>query len=272
MSFTMGAYSLARAIPYVFLFVLAAFSQQPSAPRQPRSTILADVARDELISDLALGKQRVTVAHGILLVDLSPAVPVNAIGRNDQFGLPLEAMVRAFALQRDFNKLFPKDTFWVEPVRSMETAARRTIDQGGVTDETSRVKFQTTIQASVDRLAVSMRAAAAKKHLDLQTSRDPARGFQVKIVIRPPTARVRYMRFLTYEECQKVPSTAEGRTDCMREQWNDLNEGTVSLIGRYRYLAGWGKDFGGDEEGTFSITADSVVTLHPPGTGKDYGK
>jgi hypothetical protein len=145
------------------------------------------------------------------------------------------------------------------------------MDRGGPADERGRVDFTRLIDDQMDLLVQATRAAADKKQLDLQASRDAARGYQVKIVIRPPSARVRYMRFLTYKECETVPPS-DARNGCMRDQWNDLNEGTLPLIGRYRYLAAWGKDLGGDEEGNFTITSDSTVTLHPPGSGNVNGK
>ena len=260
---------LLRGVYCGFLIALVVAAQRSNASAPGSSPAFDDIARAELSSDPAFEKQRVFVANGILVVDLSPGLPPDWFRPSDHYELPLEAMIRALALRRDFRRFFPDDQFWVKPVQSIEDAAQQAMDGGGISDEAGRAGFQNKIAALTQELAEVVRIAAREKHLDVRTSRDPAPGYHVQVIIQPSTARVRYMQFLTYQICQKIPDSAQERADCMREHWNDLNEGPLTLIGRYRYLAAWGKDLGGDEEGSFDITHDSIVTLHPPRIGKD---
>jgi hypothetical protein len=64
------------------------------------------------------------------------------------------------------------------------------------------------------------------------------------------------MTLLEYKKCidSHTPFT---------DQWNDMVEGDVKLIGRYHYLAEWPTELNGPEEGNFEIRESGAITFRP---------
>jgi hypothetical protein len=261
------SHSLPKTFLGIFVSFALSYGHQTKTSRETdsRASLLTDVVREELVADSALGRQRVSLSNGILHIDFSPAMPLASFGSQDHYGLPMEALMRAMALRRDFDRAFGSDRFWDPPLEAMEETARRAIDSGGTADEASRASLTRAIDSRIDQLSASTLAFAQKRGLDLQAARDPVPGFDVEIHITPPDARIRFMPFLTYKECVALHTSLE-------DQWTDLTEGKHRLIGRYRYFARWGKGLGGDEESTFGVNGNTVVTFSPPRRGIENGK
>ena len=262
----LGATSFALLVLGVIAFTIA--HGQTELPRTISvSNSLVTIVRQELLVDSALSRKRVWVTNRILRVDLSPVMPIALIPSSDRYGLQMEAMMRAIALQRDFANSFGsgQNEFWRAPLFAVEADARKSIDRGGTSSEADRIAFDSAIDTQMDRLWSLTVTAAEKRKLDVQGTRDAAPGFEVHIQINPSDARIRIMPFLTYKECLVLRTSLE-------DQWTELNEGKHLHIGRYRYVAAWGKQGGGAEEGTFEVKADGVITFQPPRSSTQNAK
>ena len=64
------------------------------------------------------------------------------------------------------------------------------------------------------------------------------------------------MTLLEYKKCINSHTA-------LSDQWNDMVEGDVKLIGRYHYLAEWPQELNGPEEGNFEIREPGAITFRP---------
>jgi hypothetical protein len=202
--------------------------------------------------------------HNTLSYDLNPLPPGLVLSNRDPLSVPLEAMIRMEALRRDLQRSFPVQTFWVAPLAKVQTSISNCVDS------LSRMKDDSVLAVRADdcsegierqfgELDRSIQTFAKERKLTVKplvVDRSPAIGYKVRVSIGPPPARVRFMTMLEYRKCMnaKIPLT---------DQWNDMTEGEVSLIGRYHYLADWPPALNGPEEGNFEIRKDGTLTFRP---------
>src|ERR1017187_5697995 len=82
---------------------------------------LKTVATEEVSANSFLGKTRLNVtSEGHLQYDLRPVASQFVIPNDGEFEVPLEALIRVWAFQRDARLQLPQTTFWVAPADAIE--------------------------------------------------------------------------------------------------------------------------------------------------------
>lgn len=228
------------------------------------ATSLAVEAKDS--DSTFLGKKRFAIHPDdqTLSYDLTPIPLKHVLSETDPLAVPLEAMIRAEALRRDFQASIPDEKFWIAPIESVEKRALGCIasvmakqnygTSAPMQEECSKQLAQQF--ADVKQAIVGYATAHGLTPIATAQGRDPTAGYQVQIKIDPPRARVRVMTVLEYKKCIYFKTPLE-------EQWIDLLGGEQEMIGRYRYRAEWPADLGGPEEGTFEIQKAGALTFRP---------
>jgi hypothetical protein len=242
-------------------------SSSPKADAQETMALLRALAAEAISSgDSFSGKTRFVVypEHNSLSYDLNPLPPGLVLSHSDSLAVPLEAMIRTEALRRDFQQSLPAQTFWVAPLANVQASIGRCVDSMAQQKDDSEFAEREhdcseAIERQFSELERSIQTFAKDRKLTVKPlilERSPAIGYKVRVSIGPPAARVRFMTMLEYMKCMnaKTPLT---------NQWNDMSEGEVSLIGRYHYLADWPPALNGPEEGNFEIRKDGTLTFRP---------
>jgi hypothetical protein len=209
-------------------------------------------------SDRYLGRTRIAVKSGnFLSIDIAPDRAA-VLAPEDENLQALDVLIRSKVLDRDLSAIFPGETFWVKPLSQINDAVFRILNLNG-RSEMDRRSLEAAMRQIEDRFSLIQSDAlvmAQKKKLDVDSSREPATGYQVEIHIDPPKARVRYMPLLSYLLYRKTAHALDDR-------WIELQEGPQHLIGRYRYIAEWPPDLSGTVEGTFEVREDSKIVFRP---------
>lgn len=212
-----------------------------------------------------LGRVRITIKSGPPRILYDPArTPLARVLREgDPLALPLEALIRADALERDLRAAVPKESFWVEPLREARQLVVDAIPkvQGAASGEAQQrelSELKTALQAQFKRLDDAIVSYAHRQNLQLERSREPAAPFTVQIKIGPPKAQLRMMPFLAYLKSRRFHSPLD-------DQWNVMLEGKRYLIGRYRYRVEWPASAGGPDEGNITVDHDTTLPFVPKG-------
>ncbi len=229
--------------------------------RDPKTALplLQRLAQEAIEGDDNLGRPRIYVVASTLHCDMRPVLSTSLALPENRLTLPLALLIQISTLRRDFAAVLPAVPAWRQPLNDIEkllpailTAAYS--DSSADEWHKSVRIYESSVAASLDELNGSLLAYAAKHHLDLRRTREPATGYPVQIHIVPTATRIRFMPFLQYRLCVVFAMNLD-------DQWTDLNEGTHTLIGRYRYRAEWPTP----EEGTFEIRATSTLNFRPKG-------
>jgi hypothetical protein len=229
--------------------------------------LLKRLASDDIASDDSfLGKTRfaIDLRASSLLYDMTPIPAGLVLSSSDPLSIPLEAMIRAEALQRDLQKSLPTESFWVVPLANVQKSIKNCVDSlvqlnGGLALQEKENDCSGMIEQQIQYLGESVQSFAKDRRLVLTQSvaeRSPAIGYKVRVSIEPPKARVRFMTMLEYKKCINSKSS-------LTDQWNDMVAGDINLIGRYHYLAEWPPDLNGPEEGNFEIQKPGTITFRP---------
>jgi hypothetical protein len=251
---------------------LAGCAGSPAAPAKPqavppRSTgdrldLVRRLAAEAIEADSNfLGKPRWVVNDSTqrVRIDLSPVAPEALLSGDDPLAPPLELMIRVMALRRDFKASWKGEPEWAGPLDDAEALVREYLNKlpPGASrrrdDRTSRLNEDA--QRSWQKLKPLVDAYADRIGYDVETIRSPAEGYNVTIVISPPTGRVRFMPELAYRKAIYYGN--------LSDHWVKLDDGKQTLAGLFRYHAEWPSDLGGDEEGTFEIREVTTVTFRP---------
>ncbi len=219
-----------------------------------------DRLSDQLVnSDRYLGRARVTVSEDhIVHFDIAPDQAVSS--SHDLAVRSLDALIRVKALRRDLAKVFPEQTFWIEPLNHAYAIIELlNSDPNERTDEVLINRKMAEVEKQFRDLETLAVSAAVQEHLAIESTREMAPRYKVEVHINPPKARVRYMPLLTYLRCRNLDGGPS-----LEMQWVDLMEGKTSLIGKYRYRAEWPANLNGTVEGTFDIEEDKILTFIPP--------
>lgn len=233
--------------------------------KPPMWTILDQLGTEAISEDkLFLGKTRFTIskADGTYSYDPS-ALPASSILRaDDQYGKPLETLIRIKALRRDFGSAVPDATFWVAPLGDAEKAVQDCVRELGASKSPAKPAGQrcdTPVETSFRDLdtAVHDYAVGNKLQLVQWQKRDPAQGYKVTLNISPAKAHLYLMPLLEYKKCHYPGSPVQV---C---QWNEVLDPEVQMIGWYHYRADWPQDLNGPDEGDFEITKPGTLTFTP---------
>jgi hypothetical protein len=225
--------------------------------------LLDNLAKDAVSLDDNLGRNRVSISNGILVYDFRPALDATLTSRPDRLIGPLEILIRADALGRDFRSFTPTQLFWVRPLEQLKTLAAQMVNAAYKTSEdewpSEKQRYEAQVEAEFTVIEKELLAYADKAGLDVRTNRGSVQGYRVDVRIDPPRARVKYMPFLNYKRCVAFALN-------LKDYWLDLNAGTQTLIGKYHYLAEWPLALNGPEEGNFDINGDGMtLTFQPKG-------
>lgn len=260
--------SRAFLLAAIFCLVCRAYGQtSPNATTEQTMSLLRKLAGEEIASDGSfLGKTRFSIDSkaSTVLYDMTP-VPIGLIlSDSDPLAIPMEAMIRTEALRRDLQKSAPAENFWIVPLANIQGKIKNCVDsllhlKAKSALQEKEADCSAGIAEQTDYLDVSIHTFAKDRKLALTqrpVDRAPAVGYKVRVSIEPPKARVKVMTLLEYKKCMNshVPLT---------DQWNDLVEGDVKLIGRYHYLADWPTELNGPEEGNFEIREPGAITFRP---------
>jgi hypothetical protein len=234
---------------------------------KPTQDVLIRLATDGIAQDREfLGKTRFAVSQAdrTYSYDLEP-IPISAVlSLGDQYGTPLEALIRIEALRRDFRAAVPAEKFWIAPLEAIQGAVQHCVEglessqskkgSSDVPQECSR-----SIQEQFSDLESAILGYATLHSLALVKfqKRDPVIGYRVRIKIEPPRAHVHVMTLLDYKKYRYSNTPAE------QYQWNDLLDAENLLIGWYHYRVDWPQDLNGPEEGDFEITKAGTITFSP---------
>jgi hypothetical protein len=240
--------------------VLPPGSGQIRDPQQAYTT-LRMLAGDALAIEDSAGRKRVWIADGVLHYDLRAEALTALAARPDCFTRPLEVLTRSAALRRDLTATIPNDKFWNQPLERSETLAKNMVRVAYQTTDLElcamrQKPYETQAQTEFQSLGKGLDDYARNAGLSTIGTRGVPTGFKVQIHIDPPRARIRFMPFLDYKRCQYFSLPLD-------EHWNDLQEGTEELIGRYHYRAEWPASLNGPEEGNFDIHENGAITFRP---------
>jgi hypothetical protein len=221
------------------------------------------LAQQAIISDSEyLGRNRLKIIDNQLVYDFAPIPLENVLQKGDPYAAPLEAFIRADALQRDIKKFVGTKSSLLDPLATVEQVARQMVVANFVVGNASERRKQLEsqgeqIDSAFKALEIKLRDYAAQNNLQIQGRRGGQDFFMVEVHIEPPRARIHFMPYLAYRKCvlwQRPLSDA----------WNDLLPGKRGMIGRYFYVADWPSALGGRETNSFEIREDTKVTFTPP--------
>jgi hypothetical protein len=252
------------------IFCLAYRSNGQSRPNQGAEetmSFLTKLAGEEIASNGSfLGKTRFAVDSraNAILYDMTPTPVGLVLSDSDPLSIPMEAMIRTEALRRDLQKSVPMETFWSAPLANVQGSIKKCVDllvhlKSYSALERKEDQCSEDIADQINYLDQSMQTFANERKLTLtqrSVERAPATGYKVRVSIEPPRARVKFMTLLEYKKCIISHSP-------LTDQWNDMVEGDVKLIGRYHYLAEWPPELNGPEEGNFEIREPGAITFRP---------
>jgi hypothetical protein len=231
---------------------------------KPQMLAILDQLATEAISQdkLFLGKTRFTIskADGTYSYDSAPLPASSVLRADDQYGKPLESLIRIKALRRDFGSAVPNTTFWVAPLEEAEKAVQNCVRElESLSAQSVGQQCDTAVEASFRNLdkAVHDYAAANKLQLVQWQKRDPALGYKVTLKISPEKAHLYLMPLLEYKKCHYPGSPVQA---C---QWNEVLDPQVQMIGWYHYRADWPQDLNGPDEGDFEVTEPGTYTFTP---------
>jgi hypothetical protein len=226
-----------------------------------RSSIWSRLAIDALADTQFIGRKRLTVDKSGLLVSYDPnPVPPNAVlssGGSD--ARALEVLVRVYVLRRDLTSELPGETFWQQPLHSVEDSVNQCLNQQEGPGSPDNCLDRAN--GSFHDLEMGLKAYADSKNFRFvvtQPERDPVVGFHVHIGVGPPAARLQVMTLLEYKKSQyqKLPQD--------RYQWNDILDADNNMIGWYHYRVAWPAALGGMEEGDFDVVKPSAIAFKAP--------
>jgi hypothetical protein len=260
--------SWACSLVAIFCLVYRATGQlNPNPGAEETMSFLTKLAGEEVASNGSfLGKTRFAIdaRANTVLYDMTPAPIGLVLSDSDPLSIPMEAMIRTEALRRDLQKSVPTETFWIVPLANVQGSLKKCVDSlvhlksnsalQGKEDECSAA-----IADQINNLDQSVQTFAKDRKLTLtqqSAERAPAIGYKVRVSIEPPRARIKFMTLLEYKKCIISHSP-------LTDQWNDMVEGDVKLIGRYHYLAEWPPELNGPEEGNFEIREPGAITFRP---------
>lgn len=197
--------------------------------------------------------------------DGKPLAKDLVLSKDDPLAQPLEALIRAEVLHRDFQSAIPAERFWRDSLNSIITTIKycvlRPASLGPTMDATSPLGGCTNeVETQFDNLKTSTLAFAANRGLrpaEPIRLRDPAAGYHVNVEIVPPKARVRVMTLLQYKKYQYSQTPRD------LFQWNDLLAAENMMIGWYHYRAEWPSDLNGPEEGDFEVKGPITLKFTP---------
>lgn len=228
--------------------------------------LVQDLAAEALLLQDSVGRKRLSVSDKVLTYDFEPTPQSMLVARPDRLTAALEILIRVNALRRDFPSVAAGEPFWIKPLNGLEALTASMIASAyktGSDDEWSARErdYQAEAEKQFADIATMLVAYAEKSKLDILRARDlgardPVAGYRVNIRVEPPKARVRYMPYLDYRRCLVFGIPVEG-------EWNDLNEGATSMIGRYHYVAEWPASLNGPEEGNFEVRGNTAITFRP---------
>jgi hypothetical protein len=235
---------------------------------QSSMKLLLALAREQIVSDTNfLGKTRFNINRdtNTLFYDLGQVPPNVVLADGDPYAAPLEALLRAESLRRDFENTIPKDTFWAAPLDSVEQVVEECVrvlqvaplNHDGASHQPEC--FQNVDQA-FEKLRTSILKYAAAKGLQVTEppgTKDIVVGYPVTIKIDPPKAHLKVMTLLEYKKYQYFKTPKE------QYQWNDLLGSESDMIGWYHYRAEWPAELNGPEEGDFEVRKASTITFRP---------
>jgi hypothetical protein len=265
--------SLSRRISWAFWLafifsVYQAYGQlSPNVGAEATMSLIRRLADEEIASDDSfLGKTRFAIDSrtNAVLYDMTPVPSGLVLSDSDPLSVPMEAMIRTEALRRDLQKSVPSEKFWIVPLANVQVSIERCVDLLVHLKNNSELKEEEDncsagIAEQISYLDQSIQTFAKDRKLTLTqrtVERTPAVGYKVRVSIEPATARVRFMTLLEYKKCINSHSP-------LTEQWNDMVEGEVKMIGRYHYLAEWPPELNGPEEGNFEIREPGAITFRP---------
>ena len=226
---------------------------------------LVEFAKEAVKNDSAyIGRLRFSISTRtrVYFLDTSPLNISTVLSPSDQFGVPIEALLREEVFQRDFAKALPSDTFWQKPLAQVTLSVQACVAEysklgatGGARELSQ--KCVASIEQSYSDLKKIVEQYAMNNHLRVAapTDRGPATGYRVKIVVRPPGPHVKIMTLLEYRKC-------EAFNEPMEHQWIELLSET-NLIGRYRYRVEWPARLNGVDESEFEVKEAETLTFTP---------
>ena len=260
--------SWAFSLATIFCLMCRANGQSsPGANTEETMSLLGKLADEEIVSDdRFLGKTRFAIDSkaNSVLYDMTP-VPLGLVfSDSDPLSIPMEAMIRTEALKRDLQKSVPTENFWIIPLANVQGSIKKCVDllvhlKGNSALQKKEADCSADIAEQINHLDLAIQTFAKDRKSTLiqrPVERGPAVGYKVRVSIEPPRARVKFMTLLEYKKCinSHTPLT---------DQWNDMVEGDVKLIGRYHYLAEWPTELNGPEEGNFEIREPGAITFRP---------
>lgn len=238
------------------------FSQNVGTPQT--WTVLDQLASEAISEDrVFLGRARFTIskADGTYSYDSAPVPASSVLGADDQYGKPLESLIRIKALRRDFELAVPDATFWVGPLEGAEKAVQDCVDELGSSkfSAQSAQRCDTTVEESFRKLdqAVHDYALANALQLVQWRKRDPAQGYKVTVKFSPEKAHLYLMPLFEYKKCHYPGSPVQA---C---QWNEVLSPEVEMVGWYHYRADWPQELNGPVEGDFEVTEPGTFTFTP---------
>lgn len=260
--------SWAFSLATVFCLMCRANGQSsPNATAEETMSLLRKLAAEEIASDdRFLGKTRFAIDSraNTVLYDMTPVPLGLVLSDSDPMSIPMEAMIRTEALKRDLQKSVPTENFWIVSLSNVQGSIKKCVDslvdlKGKSALQERQADCSAGIAEQINYLDGSIQTFAKNRKLTLMqrpVERAPATGYKVRVSIEPPRARVKFMTLLEYKKC------INSRTP-LADQWNDIVEGDVKLIGRYHYLAEWPTELNGPEEGNFEIREPGAITFRP---------
>jgi hypothetical protein len=225
-------------------------------------TRIENLAKDAVSQDANIGRNRVSISNGILAYDFRPASQDILASRPDRLTSPLEILIRAEALERDFRLYTPSESFWVRPLDQLRKLAAEMVDAAyEVASEDEwrgrKQEYESEVGSEMAVLAKELLAYADNSGLDAKATKGSVQGYHVEIRIDPPRAHVKYMPFLNYKRCIAF------KLD-LKDYWLDLNAGKQTLIGKYHYLAEWPPSLNGPDDGNFEVTEEGMMLTFQP--------
>jgi hypothetical protein len=186
------------------------------------------------------------------------------LSSGDRYGVALEALIRTESLRRDFRATIPSEKSWPAQLGLIEHAVQRCINVLNVAtakdEEADQRECSRDIEVQFNNLKASIDSYGAGHSLKqvLPPETRGSFGYQVRVTVAPPKAKVRVITYLQYKKYQYL-HTPEGEY-----QWIDLVGSESEMIGLYHYRAEWPPELNGPEEGNFEITGPKALTFTPP--------